>query len=308
MNRATGAGLALVCGILIPTQTRLNGALGVELGDAYLAALLSFLGGLVIIGVIVVLNRRHRAGLARIIGAVRHGEQPWWVLLGGCFGALIVLSQTLTGAVLGAALFTVCAVAGQTASALVIDRVGIGPSGSISLTPQRLIGAGLTVVAVVVAVSDRLGTGTWLAVLPLIAGLGLSFQSAVNGRVREVATLPVASLGNFTAGTVLLVAAWIIKLTVLGWPDHLPTTWWLYLSGPIGLAYITINAGVVRYTGVLVLGLASVSGQLIGSVIIDTVVPVEGGGPSVMTIIGVAVTLVAVGVTMLHRPARRSRR
>src|SRR5690606_20745866 len=137
-------------------------------------------------------------------------------------------------------------VAGQTASALVIDRIGLGPAGSIGLTPQRLVGAGLTVAAVVIAVSDRFGSVSWLVLLPLVAGLGLSFQSAVNGRVREVATLPVASLGNSTAGTALLLIAWLVKLTVVGWPDHVPTTWWLYLSGPIGLAYITINAGVVR--------------------------------------------------------------
>ncbi len=308
MNRALGAGLALVCGTLIPTQTRLNGALGVELGDAYLAALVSFLAGLVIIAVIVAVNRRNRTGVAQILGAVRHGEQPWWVLLGGCCGALVVLSQTLTGAVLGAALFTVCTVAGQTASAVVIDRIGLGPSGSIRLSPRRLIGAALTVVAVVIAVSDRLGTASWLALLPLVAGLGLSFQSAVNGRVREIATLPVASLGNFTAGTVLLLIAWLVKLSVVGWPGQLPTTWWLYLSGPIGLAYITINAGVVRYTGVLVLGLSSISGQLLGSLVIDTIVPVAGGGPQLMTVIGGVITLFAVVVTSLRRPAPRSQR
>lgn len=300
--RIIGAALALTCGILIPAQTRLNGALGTALSDAYAGAVISFLGGLVVIVAIVVSRRSHRDGVVRVLRAVRTGQQPWWVLLGGCCGALVVLSQTLTGAVLGAALFTVCTVAGQTTSALVIDRAGLGPSAAMHLTVPRLVGAGLTIVAVVIGVSDRLAGGTswWLAAMPLVAGLGLSFQSAVNGRVREVGTLPVASLGNFTTGTTVLLLAWCVKLAAVGLPEHLPTQWWLYLGGPIGLAYITINAGVVRHTGVLVLGLSSIAGQLLGSLVIDTLIPVAGRTPSLMTVIGVAVTLVAVAVTTLR--------
>lgn len=302
-----GAVLALACGTLIPAQTRLNGELGAQLSDGYVAALLSFLAGLVIVVVVVVARRRHRQAVGEVVAAIRQGDQPWWILLGGVVGALLVVSQGLSGAVLGAAIFTVCTVAGQTVSGLVIDRLGLGPAAAMNLTAQRILGAVLTVIAVVVGVSDRLLTGTfsWLALLPLIAGLGISFQSAVNGRVRVIGTLPVASLGNFAVGTIVLLVVVGIRAVAVGLPDHLPTQWWLYLSGPIGLTYITINAAVVRHTGVLLLGLASIGGQLVGSLLIDTIFPVAGHVPGLVTVLGVALTLVAILVASL-RPRVRS--
>jgi len=69
-----GSLLALACGILIPAQTRLNGELGAQLRDGYVAALLSFGAGLVIIVVVVLLRPRDRAALGRLAGTIRHGE------------------------------------------------------------------------------------------------------------------------------------------------------------------------------------------------------------------------------------------
>lgn len=305
--KVIGAALALVCGTLIPAQTRLNGELGSQLADGYVAALISFVTGLVIIVVVVLTSGRHRRAIGEVLAAIRTGDQPWWILLGGAVGALLVVSQGLTGAVLGAAIFTVCTVAGQTVSGLVIDRLGLGPAAAMNLTAMRVVGAALTVVAVVVGVSDRLlnGSFSWLALLPLVAGLGISFQSAVNGRVRVIGTLPVASLGNFAVGTVILLVVVGIRVAAVGLPDRLPTDWWLYLSGPIGLAYITINAAVVRHTGVLLLGLASIGGQLLGSLAIDMAFPVAGHQPGPITVLGVLLTLAAIGIASL-RPRRRT--
>lgn len=307
--KVVAAALALLVGAFIPAQTRINGALGSELSDGYLAALLSFGGGLLIIAVVALVMPRHRRAAGAVVTAIRTGAQPWWILVGGAIGALLVVSQGLAGAVLGAAIFTVCTVAGQTVSGLLIDRLGLGPASAMALTPNRVVGALLTVVAVVIGVSDRILTGSfsWLALLPLVAGLGLSFQSAVNGRVRSISTLPVASLGNFAVGTLVLLVVVGIRAVTVGLPDRLPTEWWLYLGGPIGLLYITVNAAVVRRTGVLLLGLASIAGQLVGSVVIDLAVPVGGRQPGLVTVVGVLLTLVAIGVTA-KRPRRVRRR
>ena len=300
-----GSLVALVCGTLIAVQTRVNGELGHRLADGYLAALISFGGGLVVIATLVLAQPRHRNGVRTVLAAVRTGAQPWWMLIGGVCGAALVLAQGLTVATLGAALFTVAVVAGQTGSGLAVDRAGLGPASAMRLTWPRVLGAALTAVAVVVAVSDRLaaGTITWLLVLPLLAGLGLSFQSAVNGRVRELSTVPVATFGNFVVGTVALAIAFGVHGTLAGWPTSFPTEPWLYLGGLVGLLYISVNAALVRHTGVLLLSLAAIAGQLLGALVLDTVFPVGGSAPSAVTVLGVALTLVAVSITLL-RPRR----
>lgn len=308
LRRGIGALVALVCGTLIAVQTRVNGELGHRLSDGYLAGLISFAGGLVVIMVIVVARRTHRDGIRTVLAAVRARQQPWWVLIGGVCGAALVLAQGLTVATLGAALFTVAVVAGQTSSGLAVDRAGLGPAGAIRLTGPRVLGAALTAVAVVVAVSDRLAAGsvTWLMLLPLVAGLGLSFQSAVNGRVRALSTVPVATFGNFVIGTAALAIAFLVHGAFAGWPTSFPSEPWLYLGGMIGLLYISVNAALVRHTGVLLLALAAIAGQLLGALVLDTVFPVAGSQPTAVTVIGAALTLVAVSVTVL-RPRRRHR-
>jgi transporter family-2 protein len=92
---------------------------------------------------------------------------------------------------------------------------------------------------------------------------------------------------------------------VRGWPTgEPPTEPWLYLGGPIGVMFIAAAAVVVRVTGVLVLGLASIAGQVVGAVVIDLVLPTEGARPGVATLVGVALTLVAVGIAAVA-PGRR---
>jgi transporter family-2 protein len=92
-----------------------------------------------------------------------------------------------------------------------------------------------------------------------------------------------------------------------GFPDHLPAGhWWLYVGGTLGIVFIAVGAAVVRYTGVLLLGLGMISGQVTGALLLDEIVPGDAGRPGWNTILGAVLTLMAVAVAVL--PARRSRR
>ena len=48
------------------------------------------------------------------------------------------------------------------------------------------------------------------------------------------------------------------------------------LGGAIGVAYIILSAALVGYTGVLLLGLGVVVGQLVASIVIDALWPAAG--------------------------------
>jgi transporter family-2 protein len=284
-------------------QGRVNGQLGHVLHDGVLAALISTGLGLVLLVVAVVAVPPARRGAARLARAVRTGRLRWWQCLGGTCGAFFVAVQATTVGLLGVSVFTVAVVAGTVVSGLLVDRAGIGPGGPEPVTPARAVGAGLAVVAVVVAVSDRFGdpSGLWAAVLPAVAGFGLGWQTAVNGLVRRASEdVIVPTMVNFGTATVALLLAAAVDLPVRG-VSAPPGQWWLYLGGALGIGAISTAVFAVRLIGVLVVGLSSIAGQLVGAVGLDLVAPGPGGALTVPGIVGAALTMVAVGVAALRR-------
>jgi transporter family-2 protein len=288
-------------------QSRINGELAVRLNDAIGAATISFGSGLILLTLLVPGTPAGRRGLTALRGSLRSGALRPWQCLGGTCGAFLVATQGLAVATLGVAVFIVALVAGQSASGLVVDRLGAGPGGRRPVTGPRLAGAVLTVLAVLLAVGDRIGHpgALVLAVLPAVAGIGIAWQQAVNGRVRAASdSALVAGFVNFATGTAALLLAVTVSLAVRGLPDALPTgDWWLYVGGPLGVVFIAVGAAVVRYTGVLLLGLGMISGQVTGALLIDLVMPAAAGRPGWDTVAGAALTLVAVMVAVL--PTRR---
>ena len=288
---------AVMVGMLTAIQSRVNGEFGRALADGYLAAVISFGSGLVVLLAALALWAPGRRGLRSVFGSVRFGTTPWWYLCGGAGGALFVLSQGITGAVLGVALFTVAVVCGQTLSGLVIDRNGIGHTPPAAITITRLVGSALALAAVGVAVSAgfRSDIPAWMLVLPFAAGLAVAVQQALNGQVRRVAgSALAATLMNFLVGTSVLLVACLVHAAVVGLPDRMPTNPVLYLGGLIGTIFIGGAVIVVRVTGVLLLGLGSVAGQLVMSLVLDVMLPTSRQGVSTSTVVGTLLTLVAV--------------
>ncbi len=302
---AIAGGVAVLCGMLVALQSRINAQFANELGDAVLAALISFGFGLIILSVILVFARRGRDGLGTLRVAVGARRIPWWYLTGGGFGALFVVSQGLSAAIIGVALFTIAAVAGQTVSGTIIDRRGLGTMAPKPVTVVRVFAAALAVGAVILAGSAELSADVPLPllVLPLLAGLGVGWQQAANGQVRSSSgSALTATFVNFIVGTAVLLVATLVHLAVTGWSiAQLPDNPLLYAGGAIGVVFIGGATVVVRITGVLLLGLATTAGQLIGATLLDILVPVEGHVISVTTVIGIALTLIAVSIAALPR-------
>lgn len=305
--------LAGIGGVLVSIQSRINGELSVRLDDGFAASVISFGSGFLILCVAMAVSPYGRRGVGLAVAAVRSGELRWWMLLGGLAGAFFVLAQGLSAPVLGVALFTVAIVAGQAGGGLVFDRLGLGPGGPRPVTANRAVGSVLALVAVFIAVAPRLGEPAALGavIMPLIAGFGMAWQQAVNGRVRVSSTSALAAtFGNFLFGTIALVVAFLIHSLATSWPSALPTGWWLYVGGAVGCVFIAASAVLVRFTGVLLLGLAMLAGQLVGAVALDLVAPL-GASVSLLaeiaTISGAVVAFVAVIVASAsrRRPAGR---
>jgi transporter family-2 protein len=82
----------------------------------------------------------------------------------------------------------------------------------------------------------------------------------------------------------------------VAWPAQFPTNPILYLGGAVGVIFIALGPIVVRHVGVLLLTLGTIAGQMLGSVALDIVVPAPGHDLGVATLIGVALTLIAVSL------------
>jgi transporter family-2 protein len=295
-----------VCGSLVALQSRINGELGRELGDGYLAAFISFGSGFVILAVIALAIPGTRRGVSGIARSIRSGATPWWYAVGGAAGALFVLSQGLTAAILGVALFTVATVTGQTLSGLIVDHYGVGTMRPKPITRFRIVGAALAVIAVIFSVlpEAQLGIAPWVLILPLLAGLSLGWQQAVNGQIREISGSPLtATFYNFFVGATILGVVLAVHAVLAGLPSQLPSNPWLYVGGAIGIVFVVGYAIVVRFTGVLLLGLGAIAGQLAASVAFDVLVPVAGKPLTWTTLVGTLVTLIAIGIASI--PSRK---
>ncbi len=299
---------AVSVGVLTAVQARINGQLGVRLEHAMVAAVISFGSGLLLIALVSVLTPGGRRGAVLLSRGIRERSIPWWMLVGGAAGALTVGTQAVAVGIVGVSLFTVGIVAGQTVGGLILDRVGYGPGGVVAVTVPRLVGGALALAAVgVVLISgDGLaGVPVWMVVLPVVVGAGLAWQQATNGRLRvRVGTPVTATLVNFTLGTAILAMLAVVVTIVDGPPAPLPSEPWLYLGGALGVAYIMLSAALVARTGVLLFGLAAVSGQLLASLALDVLWPAPAGPGVVIEAVTVVIGLASVFVAAFW-PVRR---
>ena len=228
---------------------------------------------------------------------------PLWRRLGGLGGATLVAVSAAAAPVVGVALLSVGLVAGQTGGGVLVDRLGLGPGGRRPLTGPRLAGALLCLVAVGVSVIGKgaRDAAPLLLLLVVLAGLATTLQQALNGHVRAATgDASVATLLNFLVGISALLLGLLGEALLDGVPlgalpglDH----WWLYLGGPIGVLYVSIAASTVRVLGVLRLTLTTIAGQLVGAVLLDLLAPSDGTSLSPFTVLGAALTLVAVTVS-----------
>ncbi|WP_203962090.1 DMT family transporter [Actinocatenispora thailandica] len=296
--------IALTGGAGSAAQGMVNGALAQRIGTPVLAALIS--NG-VATGLLLVAACAFppvRAGLRRL----RRGRLRPWQYLGGACGALFVAGSALSVPVLGVAMVTVVQVCGTSIGGIVTDRIGLGPTGRLPVSPVRLGSAALAVAAVAVAQSGRpvgqLAVG--LVGFVLLLGLGLAVQSALNGRVNLVArNVGSASLVNALVGTSVLSLASGVFAAFGGLAPHPPGAgWWLYLGGVLALVVTGANLLAIRTLGVLRTGLAVVAGQLVGGLLLDRFVP-GATHPTPTVLAGAALTVVAV---LLSGVAARPRR
>ncbi|MGP9781693.1 DMT family transporter [Glutamicibacter sp. AOP12-B1-11] len=307
--------IAVATGLLMPIQSRVNGALGVELGDAVAAALVSFLVGLVALTIIHLVVPGARRAARSVPRVIRERQFPWWYLAAGAVGGFVVVSQSAAVPLVGVALFTVSLVTGQTVGSMIVDRIGFGPAGPRKISALRLAGAALTVIGVIWAVSPRINTDIELTTLllpmifSLVVGILMGFQSASNGVQAQAYGTPItATLMNFVVGSLMLAVILLVRLPAVSPLGAPPSQWWFYVGGLLGCVFIGVSAFMVKHLGVLFTGLCMICGQLLGSLLMDLLVPTDGSQISFATVAGTVLTLLAVALASVSGTGKLTRK
>jgi transporter family-2 protein len=238
-----------------------------------MAALISNIGGALFTGLFL-LNPEVRKKGKKLFQDVISGKFAKWQLLGGVAGAVYISTASSTVSIIGTGLFTVVLVASQNMSGIVADRFGLSSGSRKKITPKRSIAAVIGIAAVLLSVTDFQGKILWIPIAAVVmAGVAVTVQFALNGRVTKAANSQVSAFINFPM-SLITVSITLIVMNLFGknwntWPNQ----WWLYTAGFLGAVVVYLAAATIRTLGVLLFGLASVAGQLITSIALDVILP-----------------------------------
>jgi len=126
--------LALAAGVMIPFQAGINTQLAQLVGSPIRAAFVSFVVGTIALLLLSALVLKPLPSGSRLAGA------PWWLWMGGLFGAFYVAGNIVSAPKLGAATLIAAIVAGQSLASILIDEFGWVGFKEHHVSPGRLLG------------------------------------------------------------------------------------------------------------------------------------------------------------------------
>ncbi len=294
--------ITFIASIIITAQSSINSELNTYTENPLITALINFTTGLMVLSVMMIFSRPIREGFISIPRLVRERRLKRWQLFGGLSGAFFVASQSSLVQVIGVAIFTVAAVAGQTSAALLVDKAGIGPAGKQPVTLMRIGAAILGIVGVLVSVLGQDSTGQFAfgaVLISFAAGALVSTQPALNGQIANHTGQPAAAtMVNFIVGFITLVVVYAVahqvnpqSFYVPPMPLENPVIW---LGGPFGVMFVLTASFMAKTLGVFLFTLTSVVGQLSGAILMDVLFPTASTNITWQLLLGISITGAAV--------------
>ena len=132
-GNAFATALAVSAGLAGSVQIALMSRLGERIGVFQALGFSTLLTAVLAFAMLLVV-RRTAAGYERAL------HQPWWMLMGGVMGLLIVFTVTYAGPRIGVAATVGILIAGQLAAGAAIDKWGLFGSEKIPLHWPRVLG------------------------------------------------------------------------------------------------------------------------------------------------------------------------
>lgn len=136
----------VVAGMLMASQTAINGHLGVMLHSSIRAAMISFMLGTLLLILIVCLTHTKLSRVHEAVIATRHYH---WLWLGGFIGGTYILCSSWLVPKLGTGQVVILALFGQLLFSAIIEHRGMFDSFAIQIDREKIIGLIMMFVSVV---------------------------------------------------------------------------------------------------------------------------------------------------------------
>jgi bacterial/archaeal transporter family-2 protein len=132
--------LPLFAGVAITIQSGINSQLRTAIQHPLLAAFISFVVGTVALALLLLFSKNAVPGISE------YSSIEWYKYTGGLLGAFVVTVTLLSVSQIGAANMFVLIVAGQLATAVLMDHFGILGMRSNPVSVQKILGICLLIV------------------------------------------------------------------------------------------------------------------------------------------------------------------
>ena len=275
--------LVVLFGAGTSVQVTVNARVGVRGKIPSFAAVLNLSMGLALLTLLHGLEVLHSRHTPEPLAFLAWKTRPTALNLSpGLCGLAYVLSSIFLQPSLGSALFMICIVTGQLASAAALDHV----TASARFSAQRGAALALAVVGAIATAADRLKAASGPATIAgsAIATVGTGALMVVQAHLSRgaAAILPSRLASAWWSFFVSAAASWLVfacqaaassRAARQHWAD--PQTWstapwYTWTAAFYGVAYIASSIIVPRHTGSGAYFVALVCGQLLFAAAIDT--------------------------------------
>jgi len=126
--------LPIIAGVAMSIQSGINAQLRVAIQHPLLAAFISFIGGTLALGILLLFSKQTIPGMTVYSGI------EWYKFIGGFLGAFIVFVALISVQEIGASNMFVLIVAGQLLTAVMMDHFGILGMRTNPISIQKILG------------------------------------------------------------------------------------------------------------------------------------------------------------------------
>ncbi|MCK1977177.1 DMT family transporter [Jeotgalicoccus huakuii] len=274
--------LGIVIGSGMSFQSAVNSQLRNYVFSPYIASMLSFLVGTILLALVVLSQGLPLFPTFEIIT-----NHPWWIWLGGLCGVIALTGNIIIFPKIGSIETAVMPIIGMIITSMLIDHFGWFESTILPFSLNRFVGVIFILVGVVFAVvlrdtlmnrkltkdtNSNINKNPWRAV-GLFGGAMLAVQAAVNGQLGVAVNSPLTgAFLSFLVGTIILFLLVIFidkNLKPVSRPFTEKAPIWVWLGGVFGACYVSINILLVGIIGTGPTVVLVLFGQITGSILVQ---------------------------------------
>lgn len=270
--------ITLAMGLLMPFQTAANSRLRGAVGPAYVSTLVSFS-----VSTLALLLVSLLAGIPIVPSSQMLAATPWWSWFVGLVAVVTITIAIHLFKEIGQLQAMIIPMFSQLIFSLLIDHFGWFGSRVILLAGNRIIGALLLIVGIVmVVILPRLGAkqqtaskGSRLVLWQLLAVVSGCLSASITGAYAQLAgavgnPVQATTVAFFVATVVLLLMCTLNgSVRLVGKACSREYPWWMWTGGLCGAMIVFGNAWLVPKVGVGVFSMALLVGQLALSMLME---------------------------------------